>query len=61
MADKIYRNRDNLDFCKKHSIRLSGPPLGRPTKDPELLKEQKRQERQDTGIRNALEEKHFLY
>lgn len=29
-ADKIYRNRDSLRFCKKHGIRLSGPPLGRP-------------------------------
>ena len=29
-ADKIYRTRDNRKFCKKHGIRLSGPPLGRP-------------------------------
>lgn len=33
LADKIYRNRDNLAFCKKHGIRLSGPALGRPKKD----------------------------
>ena len=33
LADKIYRNRDNLAYCKKHSIRLSGPRLGRPKKD----------------------------
>jgi hypothetical protein len=32
-ADKIYRNRDNRKFCKKHGIRLSGPPLGRPPAD----------------------------
>lgn len=57
MADKIYRNRENLDYCKKHNIRLSGPPLGRPKKDQELLKEQKKQERQDVGIRNAVEGK----
>jgi transposase, IS5 family len=31
-ADKIYRTRDNLRFCKKHGIRLSGPRLGRPPK-----------------------------
>lgn len=31
-ADKLYRNRDNLKFCKKYGIRLSGPPLGRPPK-----------------------------
>jgi len=42
MADKIYRNRDNLNYCKKHNIRLSGPPLGRPARDLELLKEQKK-------------------
>jgi IS5 family transposase len=57
IVDKIYRNRDNLQFCKKNHIRLNGPPLGRPTKDTELLKEQKRQERKDTGIRNEVEGK----
>jgi len=30
LADKTYRNRDNIAFCKKHGIRLSGPRLGRP-------------------------------
>ena len=34
-ADKIYRNRDNLRYCKKHKIRLSGPRLGRPPKQTE--------------------------
>lgn len=38
-ADKIYRNRENLQFCKENGIRFSGPPLGRPPKDEELLKE----------------------
>lgn len=33
-ADQIYRNRKNLAFCKEHGIRLSGPKLGRPAKDP---------------------------
>ena len=33
LADKIYRNRDNLVYCKLHGIRLSGPRLGRPKKD----------------------------
>lgn len=31
-ADKIYRNRANRQWCKKHGIRLSGPSLGRPPK-----------------------------
>lgn len=57
MADKIYRNRNNINYCKKLGIRLSGPPLGRPAKDQELLGEQKKQERLDIGIRNAVEGK----
>lgn len=32
LADKIYRNRENLRFCKERGIRLSGPALGRPKK-----------------------------
>ena len=35
LADKIYRNRDNLAWCKLHHIRLSGPALGRPKKNEE--------------------------
>lgn len=57
MADKIYRTRDNLQYCKKHHIRLSGPPLGRPKNNAETLKEHKRLEKQDIGIRNAVEGK----
>ena len=33
LADKIYRNRNNLAYCKERKIRLSGPALGRPRKD----------------------------
>ncbi len=33
LADKIYRNRENLSYCKEREIRLSGPALGRPKKD----------------------------
>jgi IS5 family transposase len=33
LADKIYRNRENSNYCKEHGIRLSGPALGRPKKD----------------------------
>ena len=40
LADKIYRNRDNLKYCKQHNIRLSGPALGRPKKDAEIDKKQ---------------------
>ena len=40
LADKIYRNRGNLNFCKKYGIRLSGPALGRPPKNAVLDKKQ---------------------
>ena len=33
LANKIYRNRNNLNYCKERGIRLSGPALGRPKKD----------------------------
>ena len=33
LADKIYRNRENLSYCNERGIRLSGPALGRPKKD----------------------------
>lgn len=38
LADKIYRNRKNLDYCKLHGVRLMEPPLGRPRKDAEIDK-----------------------
>ncbi|MGE4541506.1 transposase [Acetobacterium malicum] len=40
MVDKIYRNRGNITFCKKRGIRLSGPALGRPSKNAFLDKKQ---------------------
>ena len=40
LADKIYRNRANLTFCKEHHIHLSGPALGRPKKDIQPDKKQ---------------------
>lgn len=33
LADKIYRNRENISYCSQRGIRLSGPALGRPKKD----------------------------
>ncbi|AGL00595.1 IS5 family transposase [Desulfoscipio gibsoniae] len=56
-ADKIYRNRENLRFCDRYNIRLSGPRLGRPLIDKVLQKEQRRIERQDASERNAVEAK----
>lgn len=33
LADKLYRNRSNLNYCKERGIHLSGPALGRPRKE----------------------------
>jgi Transposase DDE domain len=38
-ADQIYRTRAHRSWCKAHGIRLSGPPLGRPLKDPAVQDE----------------------
>nr|WP_207706727.1 transposase [Acetobacterium tundrae] len=40
LADKIYRNRGNLKFCREKGIRLSGPVLGRPPKTAVIDKRQ---------------------
>lgn len=56
LADQIYRNRENMAFCKENGIRLSGPKLGRPSKEDNLL-EQKRLTYQDSCDRNAIEGK----
>jgi len=55
-ADQIYRTRENRNFCKQHGIRLSGPTLGRPSKDSQP-NEQRQLARQDAGERNAIEGK----
>ena len=57
LADRIYRNRDNLLYCKKHCIRLRGPRLGRPPASSSLQKAEKRLERLDVKQRNAVEGK----
>ena len=56
-ADQIYRTRKNREFCKRHGIRLSGPPLGRPPKDEVCKKERQAQPKQDLGERNIVEGK----
>jgi IS5 family transposase len=56
-ADQIYRTRSNRAFCMRHGIRLSGPRLGRPKSDPDLVAEEKRQFLDDQRRRNAVEGK----
>ena len=55
LADKIYRNRQNLAYCKERGIQLSGPRLGRPPKETD--KAVIRQERSDVSMRNSIEGK----
>jgi hypothetical protein len=55
LADKLFRTRDNLQFCKERGIHLNGPKLGRPPKDLALYREQCRQERAESSQRNAIE------
>jgi hypothetical protein len=54
LADKLYRNRENLKFCKERGIRLSGPALGRPKKDAPV---DKSIEYNDSCDRNIIEGK----
>ena len=55
LADKLYRNRENLRYCQELGIRLSGPKLGRPSKQDKTA--HKRQEYKDARERNAVEGK----
>jgi IS5 family transposase len=54
-ADQIFRKRSNRAFCQRHGIRLSGPRLGRPKNDPELVAAEKQQILNDQRQRNAVE------
>lgn len=57
LADKIFRTRQNIRYCKDLGIHLNGRPLGRPPKDQKIYEEQKRLEREESGERNAIEGK----
>jgi hypothetical protein len=54
VVDQIYRNRDNINFCKKWHIRLSSKALGRPKKTPVT---DKKTEYQDNVDRIEVERK----
>jgi GR25 family glycosyltransferase involved in LPS biosynthesis len=40
LVDKIYRNCENIAFCKERGIRISGPALGRPKNGGKIDKKQ---------------------
>lgn len=56
-GDKIYQNRTNRKYCKENNIRMSGPQLGRPTKEKEELREKKKITKQDEKDRIPVEGK----
>ena len=58
LADTIYRNRENRAFCKEHSIRLSGPKLGRPRTDE--TEENGKQAYKDSCDRNMVESRNGI-
>ena len=58
LADQIYRTIDNRAFCQKHGIRLSGPKLGRPSK--ETTETDKQIEYQDNTDRIEVERRFSL-
>lgn len=47
LADKIYRTRENRGYCRENGIRLSGPKLGRPSRDAGADKKQEHQDNTD--------------
>ena len=55
LADKIYRNRQTVGWCRERHIQLTGPSLGRPPKNQEKRKADRRQEYQDICDRNIVE------
>ena len=57
LVEKIDRNRESLAFCKEHGIRISGPALGRPKKDP---RNDKKQEYTDAVDRIEIERRFSL-
>jgi hypothetical protein len=52
LADKIYRNRENVKYCNALGIRLSGPSLGR---RPKGFVPDKKRDYKDMCDRNAVE------
>ena len=55
LADKIYRNREIMVWCKGRNIQMTGPVLGRPPKNQDKRREARRQEYQDICDRNIVE------
>lgn len=57
-ADKIYRSRKNRELCKNLGVKLNAMPLGRPTADKDLRKQQQKSCRKDDIARIPIEGKY---
>ncbi|HZK61051.1 MAG TPA: transposase [Anaerovoracaceae bacterium] len=57
LVDNIYKTRNNLVYCKKNSINMNGPKLGRSPKEKQVYRTQCLQEKMESGERNAVESK----
>ena len=57
-ADKIYRSRKNRELCKNLGVKLNAMPLGRPTTDKDLRKQQQKSCRKDDIARIPIEGKY---
>ena len=55
LVDQIYRTTENIAFCKKNNIRISGPKLGRPTKDKKKRNKEAKIAAQDNVDRIQIE------
>ena len=55
LADKIFRTRENLKYCKEHGIHLNGPKLGKPVSDAALRKQELQLEWIESGERGDIE------
>ena len=55
LVDQIYRTKSNIAFCQKNGIRISGPKLGRPTKDEKARKKASKITAQDNADRIQIE------
>jgi hypothetical protein len=55
LVDQIYRTQDNIGFCKKNEIRISGPKLGRPSSNEETNRQIAREMAKDKSDRIEIE------
>jgi hypothetical protein len=56
-VDKIFVTNENRKYCKEHGVRISGPPLGRPSGDMNKNRAAKKLEKQDAKDRIPVEGK----